>query len=95
MNMSQNGSRAWVRTTRRLATLTTAGAAFFTTGENEAFIEAGSLGARRVGWARSGIAWALDGPCGEQAASRIRAGNKARWARMGVERLLGSDPDIA
>jgi hypothetical protein len=32
-----------------------AGAAFFTTGANEAFIDIGSLGARRVGWASSGM----------------------------------------
>ena len=70
-------------------------AVFFTTGANDIFIAPGSAGALRVGWASAGIDRALDWPCGEQAASRTRAGNKARWARMGVERLLGSGPDIA
>jgi hypothetical protein len=77
MKKSQNGSTRW-RTTRLLATLTMAGAVFFTTGANEAFIDIGSVGARRVGWARSGMVWALEGPCGEQAASRARAGSTTR-----------------
>jgi hypothetical protein len=58
--------------------LTTAGAAFFTTGANDDFMIRASLGAARVGWASGGIC-AFDLAAGsEQAPRRARVGIRTR-----------------
>ncbi len=82
-NICQNGSTCW-RTTRRLKTLTTAGAALRTTGAKDRRISAALAGGRSgVAKPPCSVAWALDlAGWPEQAARVARKGIRKRRMRM-------------
>jgi hypothetical protein len=91
MKKSKNGSVLW-RTTRRLETLTTAGAERLTTGAKDIFIAAASVGRRRTGDGRPGAGWAWLREAGsEQAVSKATTGiTTARDKRMGKRSPMDS-----
>ncbi len=84
-NICQKGSTCW-RTTRRLKTLTTAGAAFLTTGEKDMRMSPALAGIRRSGAAKPPCTpWALDLPGWPEQAARTaaeRAKMRRRRRRM-------------
>ncbi len=96
-NICQNGSACW-RTTRRLNTLTTAGAARFTTGAKDMRMAAALSGRRRSGRAKPPCTpWALDLPGWPHAAStpRATAGIRTRRRRMRRAALVAEGRKLA
>ncbi len=94
-NICQKGSTCW-RTTRRLKTLTTAGAAFLTTGAKDMRMSPALSGMRRSGAAKPPCTpWALDLPGWPEHAARTamaRAGMRQRRRRMGRSAPVSKRP---